>query len=233
MKRLVPVVLALALTSCTATRADRVQGFERDVEQLRRTLGIPGMSAAIVKDQKVLWLRGFGFADLENRVPATPDTLYHVASVTKTFGSTLALQLVEQGELSLDEPVAPYSPSRYSGEITDPRVQIRHILSHTSEGTPGERFAYNGNLYDAITPVIEQKLGAPFRQVIAQRILDPLQMTESVPGHDVLDDPELARRYASSLARRRSWRGHRSCRTRASASRTGSGGSPRSIAASG
>src|SRR6185436_2738027 len=158
-------------------------------------------SAAILKDQKVIWMHGFGYADLENRVPATPDTLYHVASVTKTFGSMLALQLVEKGELSLNDPIAPYTPSRYSGTITDPRVQIRHILSHTSAGTPGDEFAYNGNLYDAITPVIEKKFGAPFRQVITQRILDPLQMTESVPGHDVIDDPELARRYAPSLAR--------------------------------
>jgi len=201
MRRLVPVVLTFALTACTTTDADRVKSFERDVDQLRQTLHIPGMSAAIVKDQKVLRMRGFGYADLENRVPATPDTLYHVASVTKTFGSTLVLQLVEKGQVSLDEPIAPYTPSRYSGTITDRRVQIRHILSHTSAGTPGDQFAYNGNLYDAVTPVIEKKYGASFRDVITQRILDPLQMTESVPGHDVIDDPELARRYAPSLAR--------------------------------
>jgi CubicO group peptidase (beta-lactamase class C family) len=201
MKRLVPVVFALTLAACTTTDADRIKGFEREADELRQTLHIPGMSAAIVKDQKVLWMLGFGYADLEDRVPATPDTLYHVASVTKTFGSVLMLQLVEKGQLSLDEPIAPYTPSRYSGTISDPRVQIRHILSHTSAGTPGDQFAYNGNLYDAITPAIEKKYGATFRQVITQRILEPLQMTESVPGHDVIDDPELARRYAANLAR--------------------------------
>ena len=201
LRKLVPVVLAFALTACATTEAGRVRRFEREADALRQTLRIPGMSAAIVKDQKVLWMHGFGYADLENRVPATPDTLYHVASVTKTFGSVLVLQLVEKGEVSLDEPIAPYSPSRYSGKITDPRVQIRHILSHTSAGTPGDAFAYNGNLYDAVTPVVEKKYGASFRQVITQRILDPLEMTESVPGHDVIDDPELARRYAPNLAR--------------------------------
>ncbi|HKR64578.1 MAG TPA: serine hydrolase, partial [Thermoanaerobaculia bacterium] len=108
---------------------------------------------------------------------------------------------VEKGQLSLDEPIAPYSPSRYSGTITDPRVHIRHILSHTSAGTPGDAFAYNGNLYDAITPVLEKKFGASFRDVLTQRILDPLGMTESVPGHDVIDNPQLTRRYAPSLAR--------------------------------
>jgi len=80
-------------------------------------------------------------------------------------------------------------------------VQIRHILSHTSEGTPGQEFSYNGNLYDTITGVIEKKYGAPFADVITRQILDPLQMTESVPGHNVIENPELARRYGPALAR--------------------------------
>jgi CubicO group peptidase (beta-lactamase class C family) len=82
------------------------------------------------------WMRGFGYADLENRVPATPDT---------TFGSTLGMQLVEKGRLTLEAPIAKDTPSRDAPAITDERVQIRHILSHTSEGTPGDRFAYNGS----------------------------------------------------------------------------------------
>ncbi|HKS26004.1 MAG TPA: serine hydrolase [Thermoanaerobaculia bacterium] len=192
--------LLLLAAACASTQDSRVTSFERDVDELRQALHIPGMSAIIVQNQKVLWTRGFGYADVENRVPATPDTLYHIASVTKTFGSTLAMQLVEKGQLSLEEPIAKYPPSKYSGTITDERVQIRHILSHTSEGTPGDQYSYNGGRYDAITPVIEKKYGAPFRQVLAQRILDPLGMTSSVPGHNVIDDPELARRYGPALA---------------------------------
>src|SRR5687768_6309495 len=157
MRRLAPVLLVLVLVACASTERHRVASFEREADELRRTLHIPGLSAVIVQDQQVLWARGFVYADLENRVPATRDTLYHVASVTKTFGATLVMQLVEQGQLALEEPIAPYTPSKYAPAIADPRVQVRHILSHTSEGTPGERFSYNGNLYDAITPVIEKK----------------------------------------------------------------------------
>lgn len=73
--------------------------FEKEVDDFRNRLKIPGLSAVIVKDQKVLWAKGFGFADLENRIPATPDTLYSIASVTKTFAATLVMQLVEQGKL--------------------------------------------------------------------------------------------------------------------------------------
>ena len=191
--------LCLLLFAACATN-DRDTTFEREADELRRSLHIPGMSAAIVQNQKVLWTRGFGYADLENRIPATPDTLYHIASVTKTFGSTLVMQLVEQGQLALDEPITKYSGSKYAPAMTE-QVQIRHILSHTSAGTPGDQFSYDGNRYDAITPVIETKYGAPFQQVITQRILEPLQMTGSVPGHDVIDHPELARRYAPALAR--------------------------------
>lgn len=201
MKRLALALSLFVLAFCTATDARRVRSFEHEADELRNMLHIPGMSAAIVANQKVVWTRGFGYADLEQKVPATPDTLYSIASVTKTFGSTLLMQLVEKGEVALDEPIAHYPLSRYAAAITDERVQIRHILSHTSEGTPGEQFSYNGGLYDAITGVIEKKYGAPFRDVLTRRILDPLQMTESVPGHNVIDDPELARRYAPALAR--------------------------------
>src|SRR6185503_432344 len=57
----------------------RLERLEQRIEELRPLLKIPGMSAAIIKDQKVLWARGFGFADLEKRIPATPDTLFHLA----------------------------------------------------------------------------------------------------------------------------------------------------------
>ena len=196
---LIPLVFLIA--ACTSTNADRVTSFERDADEIRNALHIPGMSAAILENQKVVWTRGFGYADLENKVPATPDTLYSIASVTKTFGSTLLLQLVEKGQIALEEPIARYPPSRYAGAIADERVQIRHVLSHTSKGTPGQEFSYDGALYDAITGVIEKKTGATFADVLTRQILDPLQMTESVPGHNVIDNPELARRYEAALAR--------------------------------
>lgn len=200
MKRLLLIPLVYVVTGCASANANRIRSFERDADEIRNTLRIPGMSAAILENQKVVWMRGFGYANLEKKVPATPETLYSIASLTKTFGSTLLMQLVEKGQVALDEPMANYPPSRYAPAITDPRVQIRHVLSHTSEGTPGQEFKYNGALYDMITGVIEKKYGAPFAQVLTRQILDPLQMTESVPGHNVIDNPELARRYAPALA---------------------------------
>ena len=76
----------------------RLERFEKQVYDLRTLLKIPGMSGVIVRGQKVLWAKGFGFADQGNRIPATPDTLYQIASLTKTFSATLIMQLEEQGK---------------------------------------------------------------------------------------------------------------------------------------
>src|SRR5262249_48915929 len=61
-------------------------------------------------------------------------------------------------------------------------VTIRHVLSHTSDGTPGEEFLYNGARYDALSSVIEKLGGQPFRQLLIARILKPLRMTDTIPG---------------------------------------------------
>src|SRR5215218_1462519 len=88
--------------------AERIARLETLLEHLRQELKIPAYSAAIVKDQKVIWAKGFGYADVENKVPATEHTPYHLASLTKTFASTILMRLVQEGKISLDDTVAKY-----------------------------------------------------------------------------------------------------------------------------
>ncbi len=171
----------------------RIARFEKQVDDFRTALKIPGMSVAIVKNQKLIWAKGFGFADLENKIPATPDTLFHLASVTKTFAATLIMQLVEQGKLDLDEPM-----SHYSTDFKDDSVKIKNIITHTSAGTPGERFRYDGNRYDYLTAVIEKKMGKPFSEVVVETFFDPLGMSNSVPYHHVVVDAD---KWTASLGK--------------------------------
>jgi CubicO group peptidase (beta-lactamase class C family) len=171
----------------------RLERFEKQVDDLRARLKIPGLSAVILKDQKVVWIKGFGFADLENKIPATPETLFHLASVTKTFAATLVMQLVEQDKLDLDEPM-----SHYSTDFKDDSVKIKHLLSHTSSGTPGERFQYDGNRYDYLTAVIEKKTGKRFGEVVVETFFDPLGMSNSVPYHHIVVDAD---KWTASLGK--------------------------------
>jgi CubicO group peptidase (beta-lactamase class C family) len=91
---------------------DRFSRFEGQLDRLRIFLKIPGLSAAIVSNEKVVWAKGFGFADRDKRVPATPETLYHVCSLTKTFAATMVLRLAAQDKLHLEDPA-----SRYTAEV--------------------------------------------------------------------------------------------------------------------
>ena len=87
------------------TDSERIALLETLLENIRQELKIPAYSAAIVKDQKAVWARGFGYADVENKIPATEHTPYHLASLTKTFASTILMQLVQEGKIKLDDPV--------------------------------------------------------------------------------------------------------------------------------
>ena len=66
---------------------------------------LPGLSIAIVKDDEVIYSRGFGFRDVENGLHTTPNTIYGIGSVTKSFTCLVIMQLVEKGLLSLEDPI--------------------------------------------------------------------------------------------------------------------------------
>ncbi len=160
------------------SESTRITRFETRLEGLREELRIPAYSAAIVKDQKVIWAKGFGYADVENKIPATQHTAYHLASLTKTFASTILMQLVQDGKIKLDDPVSKYGIMLDSGDV----IRVRHLLSHTSEGNPGERYRYNGNRFAELDKVVERATGKSFAELLIANILDPLGMNETAPN---------------------------------------------------
>lgn len=160
------------------TEAARMTRLESSLESLRRDLKIPAMSAAVVKDQKVVWARGFGYADAEGKIPATEHTPYHLASLTKTFASTVVMRLVQEGKVNLDDPVSKYGINLESDGV----IRVKHLLSHTSEGNPGEHYSYNGNRFGELDKVIEKAAGKSFGEILVNDILDPLGMSESAPN---------------------------------------------------
>ncbi len=70
----------------------------------------PGLAIGIVHDQDLIWAKGYGFADLERRLPATPGTIYRIASISKLFTATAVMQLRDAGRLRLDDPVSERLP---------------------------------------------------------------------------------------------------------------------------
>jgi CubicO group peptidase (beta-lactamase class C family) len=168
-------------------RAAPVRSFadlERELETLRVRLRIPGMSAAIADGDTVIWTQGFGYADVERSRRAGPDSIYHLASVTKPYAATVVLQLVEEGRLRLDAPVSDFG---ITIERSRP-VRVWHLLSHTSKDPPGEAYRYDGNAFGRLGEVVERVTGRSFASELTDRIIHPLALRNTAPNPR---DPDL------------------------------------------
>src|SRR5262249_4398218 len=150
--------------------------LESALEQLADQYHVPGMSAALVYRRRIAWSHGFGYADLEASRWATPDTRYRIASVSKPFAAVLVMQLVEQAKLALDAPMKDFEIPRWfapdPARYREQPILLRHVLTHTSEGVPGEAFSYNGNVYSDLTWVLEQVTHTAYPRLLQERIFD-------------------------------------------------------------
>ena len=154
-----------------AQSGEKLEDIIGKLDTIRMRLNIPGMAAAVMKDDAIVFARGFGYADIKKQVKATENTVFRVASVTKTFTSTIIMQLVEQGKLNLDDPI-----SKYGLDLGNPAITVRQLLTHTSEGIPGSYYQYNGYRYGRLGPVIEKITGIPFYQTLMEQIVKPAKM---------------------------------------------------------
>ena len=216
-RRAVAVLLLSAFTAIPAASqetdkyADGIRDFEAFVQQQLNQSQIIGMSVAFEKDG-YLWENGYGYADLEHRTPATAESSYRIASVTKPMTAVGILVLAEQGKLNLDAEVQTYVP--YYPEKKWP-VTIRQILGHVSgignyrndpdvdpndrlstteavalfqdldlDFQPGTSYEYSTVGYNLLTAVIEEVSGQSYAEFMRENVWGPLGMT-----HTYVDNP--------------------------------------------
>jgi CubicO group peptidase (beta-lactamase class C family) len=122
--------------SITGTSVPALQGFDDTITGLMAKWQIPGAALAVVNDGRLVLAHGYGLADVDANQPVQPDSLFRIASLSKTFTAAGILTLVEQGKLDLDAPAFPlisqFSPP--TGTKPDPRlakITVRQLLQHT------------------------------------------------------------------------------------------------------
>lgn len=167
--------------------------------------GVPSASVAVVKDGHVVYLKAYGDASVEPRVPAAPSMRYSIGSISKQFTAAAILLLQEQGKLSLDDKVSKYLP-----ELTRANeISIRQLLSHTSgyqdywpqdyvmppmlqpttsrkildtwarkplDFEPGTKWQYSNTNYVIAGLIVEKVSGQPLIQFLRERVFTPLGM---------------------------------------------------------
>jgi CubicO group peptidase (beta-lactamase class C family) len=186
-----------------------LEGFDKVVEDALKPFKVPGMALAIVKNDKVIYAKGFGFRDVENKLPMTADTLLAIGSATKAFTAFALGTLADQGKMEWDVPVRTYIPwfrlqDNYLGEHLTPRDLVTHrsglprhdlvwynnysasreefvrSLAHL-QATAGlrERFQYNNLMFLTAGYLIEVLTGKSWEEAIRATILEPLGMTRT------------------------------------------------------
>lgn len=193
---LILVIGFLSGFSLAQADARAEQKLERDIPHLMKLSNVPGTSAALIRDGKLVWTRGFGVANSETNEPITNDSVFEAGSLSKVVFAYGALKLVDEGKLDLDTPLNKYLGNNYEvGD--DPRLNLitaRRVLSHTGgfpnwraeEGkplpiifTPGERFRYSGEGFLYLQKVVEKITGMPPEDFMQKTVLVPLGMTNS------------------------------------------------------
>ncbi len=109
---------------------NKIEKIEGLIVTLMQQMKIPGLSISVVNDKKIVYSKGFGARLLVDNLPATNETLFGVGSVSKSFTALAIMQLVEEGKISLDDPVSKYIPFKL-GKKDNP-ILIKHLLSHSS-----------------------------------------------------------------------------------------------------
>jgi CubicO group peptidase (beta-lactamase class C family) len=168
-----------------------VADLESFIPQYMREEKVPGLAIALIYDGRVAWTDGFGVANTITGRPITPDTAFEVASNSKVVTAYIALRLVDQGRLSLDEPLNAYltEPWLPASEYRD-AITLRHVLSHTSGlghsptsreslFAPGRGYSYSAVGFLYLQAVIEEITGQSLEDVAQEMVFVPLGMSSS------------------------------------------------------
>jgi CubicO group peptidase (beta-lactamase class C family) len=167
--------------------------LEQDVPELMKKCNVPGVSIALIRRGKTIWLHGFGVKEVGTGQPVTGETVFEAASLSKPVFSYGVLKLVDQGKLGLDVPLTTYLPKPYiPGDQRLAKITARIVLSHRTgfpnwrDGdslpiyfTPGERFSYSGEGYIYLQRVVEQITSKPLNAFMTDTVFEPLGMSRS------------------------------------------------------
>lgn len=172
-----------------------------------RGVPIVGMTVAVARAEEPPLIVAWGHVDVARQTPATPDTVYEIGSITKTFTAALILRRVEQGRLSVGEAITRWLPE-LRGTADD--VTVRHLLAHASglssapvaedmslplsaeallaavrdrpvEFTPGARFRYNNNGYGLLGLILERESRRPYADLLREELIEPLGLSRTAP----------------------------------------------------
>ena len=198
------IILSFVLNNAVLTQENRNKIFDEYLNQYIQFKNVPSISAGLLHQDKIIWLKSAGIADIENNVPASTSSLYRIASISKPITAVAVLQLWERGLISLDTDARAYLPNF---PVKKYKFTVRQLLNHTSgirnyrEGEfdskkfyattddalkllaydslmfePGTKYAYTTLGYTLLAAIVEKVSKTSFENYLKDNIFIPAGM---------------------------------------------------------
>ena len=204
-RRSVAALIAALLFFCVPAQAQGIvyEVFGAYLDSLRDQAGIPGLAAAIVDSDSVVWERAYGRQDVGRALATRTDTPFNADGLTQTITAAMVLRCAEERRLSLDDSVGTFRVA-----TTEPDATIRQLLTHTSGAPDQLTFLHRPERLAPLWPVVRACAVDSYRETFAN-LLHRLAMFDSVPGPNIVSiarpaegvpDPADVERYASAPA---------------------------------
>lgn len=204
MNKLMLLLFAFLFVSCESQKKNqitKIYQFEHQVDSLRIEYKIPGISVGISVNDSIQFIKGFGLANVEQKISMTGNTPLRIASLTKPVFSTVFMHLTEEGKIDLNWKVKDYYPdylgscarilgyfneempeysfllNQYHPERDD--ILLKHHLSHTAENIPGTNYKYNGFLYGMLSDMVETATQLKFDNWVDSLVIKKLNLKNS------------------------------------------------------
>lgn len=214
------LVAVLALAQIAAAQPAKGRGdfasVDATVAALMKEWRVPGIALGVIRDGQVVYLKGYGYRDVERRLPVTPATRMAIGSNSKSFTALLMGMLADQGKLDWDAPVKRYLPDfalydGYAGDHLSPRDLVRHdsglprhdlvwygrdlsrqeIYRRVRYVEPNvsfrEKWQYNNLMFLTAGVLVEKLWGRTWEDLVTAEIFRPLGMTGTLPGATGMD----------------------------------------------
>jgi CubicO group peptidase (beta-lactamase class C family) len=218
------MVCCLALDARQAVCTDPFAGIDPYIREALEQWQVPGLAIAVIKDGKTELVRGYGHRRLGADAPVTPDTVFPIASCTKSFTAACTAILVDEGKLHWDDPVRTHLPDfRVADPYVTEHVTIRDLLCHRTGLVRGDlvgmsggfthrqmlnqvrflpqaapfrsKVTYNNLMFAVLGEIVEKKTGMSWHDFVAARIFEPLQMTATTTDRMSVPPSRLAARH--------------------------------------
>jgi CubicO group peptidase (beta-lactamase class C family) len=220
-------ILILLFLACLRGWTDPAETNLEDELAKRLPADGPGVTVLVARDGKLLFSHGYGWANRENQIPATPGTRFRIGSVTKQFTAAAILKLAEEGKLSIDNPLAAYFPDYPNGK----KITLRELLNQTSglhnytahpdfmarvvhpiapadliswfrddppDFPPGEQWEYSNTNYLLLGQIVEKVSGQSLSNFLKTRFFDPLGLHDTGVWVNANPPTQAAKGYAYS-----------------------------------